>query len=406
MRNQLVMQQTDSSARESARLHYLDWLRVIAILGVFLFHAVHPFDLTGWHIKNAEQSTALTVVAVFFSMWGMAFFFLIAGTGSWFALRRRTARRYVDERFRRLLIPFIVGAILLMPIMLYFEWNHKTQTGALAVSFQEFVIDRNVGFSPRWFGALGYHLWYLGFLFSFALITLPLFLWLKGEPGRRIVAWLARLSGRRGGVLVFTLPLLLVQLALRPFFLDEHDWAGFIFQMSFFVLGYVLFDDERFTRAIRRDWLIILAVAIVAWVLLIVMLVTGDPFKWAETPGIPEFYLVWSLVTVSAWCWSVLVLFVGMRFLDFSNAWLRYGQEAVLPFFVVHQPVIIVIAFFVVQWTAGIPIKMLTVVLGSFAVSVGLYELVIRRIDLLRAVFGMKSTRRDAAQIRDLAATR
>jgi peptidoglycan/LPS O-acetylase OafA/YrhL len=60
MQNQIVSPQIDSAARPSVRLHYLDWLRVIAILGVFLFHAVHPLDLGEWHIKNAEQSTALT----------------------------------------------------------------------------------------------------------------------------------------------------------------------------------------------------------------------------------------------------------------------------------------------------------------------------------------------------------
>ena len=50
--------QTDSPAKgpavKSARLHYLDWLRVLLILGVFLYHAVHPFDsAVDWHIKNA-----------------------------------------------------------------------------------------------------------------------------------------------------------------------------------------------------------------------------------------------------------------------------------------------------------------------------------------------------------------
>jgi peptidoglycan/LPS O-acetylase OafA/YrhL len=87
------------------------------------------------------------------------------------------------------------------------------------------------------------------------------------------------------------------------------------------------------------------------------------------------------------------MLFVGMRFLDFSNRWLSYGQEAALPFFVLHQPVIIVIAFFVVQWDVGISIKLPVVVLSSFAVSIGLYELVIRRIRPLRLAFGMKSKR-------------
>ncbi len=69
------------------RLHYLDWLRVLAIVGVFLFHAVHPFDFFGWHIKNAEKSMAVTVFIAFFAPWGMPFFFMMAWAGSWLALQ-------------------------------------------------------------------------------------------------------------------------------------------------------------------------------------------------------------------------------------------------------------------------------------------------------------------------------
>ncbi len=118
---------------------------------------------------------------------------------------------------------------------------------------------------------------------------------------------------------------------------------------------------------------------------------------WLETPSLPRFYLLWSLITIDGWCWSILALLLGMRLLNFSNRWLRYGQEAVLPFFMVHQPVIIVIAFYVVQWHAGIPVKLPAVVPGSFALSVGLYELIIKRIGPLRALFDMKSERAAAA---------
>ena len=393
MQDTAVSLQTDKAARQSSRLHYLDWLRVLAILMVFLFHALHPFDIADWHIKNAEQSKALTVVLALLSLWGLPFIFLIAGTGSWFALQRRTASQYASERFKRLLIPFVGGAVVFMPVMIYFEWVHKTATGALQTSFLEFVSNRNVGLSPRWFGVLGYHLWFLGFLFSFAMVTLPLLLWLKGESGKAVVSRIAQWCERQGGILWFILPLLLVQLSLRPLFSQEHDWADFSFQMTFFVLGHVLCSNERFARAIRRDWLLLLTVAISTTAILVATLAFGDPYAWSNTPDIPEFYLVWSLITISAWCWSLSVLCLGMRFLNFSNAWLRYGQEAVLSFFVVHQPVIIVIAFYVVQWNVGIPLKMLTVVLSSFVVSVGLYERMIRRIDPLRALFGVTSKR-------------
>lgn len=89
------------------------------------------------------------------------------------------------------------------------------------------------------------------------------------------------------------------------------------------------------------------------------------------------------------------MLYVGMRFLDFSNRWLRYGQEAALPFFVLHQPVIILIAFFVVQWNADILVKLPVVVLSSFVITIGLYELIVRRINPLRMAFGMKSNSTD-----------
>jgi glucan biosynthesis protein C len=99
---------------------------------------------------------------------------------------------------------------------------------------------------------------------------------------------------------------------------------------------------------------------------------------------------MWGLVAASGWCWTVFMLFIGMRYLERDNQALRYGQATLLPFFVVHQPVILAIAYFVVQWEASIAIKLLVVVLGAFVVSVGLTELVIKRVPILQVMFGMK----------------
>jgi peptidoglycan/LPS O-acetylase OafA/YrhL len=169
--------------------------------------------------------------------------------------------------------------------------------------------------------------------------------------------------------------------------------------MCFFALGYILFADERFIIAIRRDWWILLTVPTVIVLGLLGMYLADFPvLSWSVTPGIPQFYLLQLFVSIIAVCYSLTMLFVGMRFLDFSNRWLRYGQEAALPFFVLHQPVIIVIAFFVVQWNADILVKLPVVVLSSFAVTISLYELIVRRINPLRLLFGMKSQILDKAQ--------
>jgi glucan biosynthesis protein C len=375
----------------SPRRWDIDWLRVLAILGVFLFHAVHPFDATPWHIKNAEQSLVVTLVfVVFLYPWGMPLFFLLSGAGSRFALQRRTARQYAVERTLRLFLPFLIGSLLFSPIQLYFEWSHKTQTGVFEGSLLEFLASREASLSPQVFGWAGYHLWFLGFLFAYSLIALPILLWFKQDAGQRFIAWLGELCDRRGGLFLFLIPLLVVQLILRPFYPAEHHWADFFFTLVFFVSGYILYADDRFSRAIRRDWPLMLVAGILSTLFFFATAAAGVALDWMSTPGIPQFYLGWAVFCVNSWCWTLFVLYVGMRYLDFSNRWLRYGQEMIMPLFLFHQPVIITIAYYVVQWDTGILAKLLVVVLGSFAVTLGLYELVIKRINALRSLFGGK----------------
>jgi peptidoglycan/LPS O-acetylase OafA/YrhL len=393
--------QQEHSSGKSVRLYYLDWLQVLAILGVFLFHAAHPFDdLFAWHIKNAESSALVNFFIGFFNLWGMPFFFLMAGATSWFSLRRRTAGRYVRERVTRLLIPFIIGSIVLTPIQAYFELTHKglweggsifefiLSTEARTFFYTEF---HPITLSTGIFAAVGYHLWFVGYLFAFALIALPIFLWLNQESGKRFVASLARLAKWRGGLLAFVIPLVLVRFVLQLGLTGLWgDWVGFVYTLLFFISGYILIADERFMRAIRRDWLLHLILGI-ACTLFFFADAFGVPVSdWLGSPGTPGFYLSWILFGINSWCWTMFIFYVGMRFLDTTNKWLQYGREASYPFFFLHQPVILFIAFFAVQWEISLLVKLLVVVIGSFALSLGLYELLVRRINPVRAVFGMK----------------
>ncbi len=371
------------------RLYYLDWLRVLAIFGVFLFHAVHPFDTIDWQINNAEQSMTITIILVFFNFWGMHLFFLLSGAGSWFALQRRTPRRYAAERVQRLLVPFIFGSLILTPLMLYFTWQHKAPQLAALDYFLFFLNDEVLGLSP-YVVKIGFHLWFLGFLFAFSILALPIFIWVKKEPGRKLVANFAGIAERRGGLLLFILPIMAIRLILQPFFPIENDWADFIVYFCYFVIGYILYADERFERAVRRDWLVLLVFGVGCFAALLLLLATGDPFTWIDTPSLPQFYLLWALITVDGWCWTLFFLGLGMRKLDFTNATLDYCKNAILPVFVLHQPVIIAISYYVVQIDASIAVKLPIVVFGSLAVSLGLYEFVIRQIRPLRLLFGMK----------------
>jgi glucan biosynthesis protein C len=381
--------QTGGSADAAVRLHYLDWLRVLATLGVFLFHAINVFGPFDFEISNAQSSDVVMFIQIFFFPWGMALFFLVSGVGSWFALRRRSAGQFTRERTLRLLVPFFTGTILLGPVQLYFSWSHKSQTGVFAGSFLDFLAYRVPRVGPKFSGAFGYHMWFLGFLFAFSLLALPLFVWLKGEAGQRAVSRLAGLCERRGAILLFILPVAAVRLGLQPFFPGAQDWADFFSHGMFFVLGYLLFCDERFLRAIRRDWWILLGAGIVGIVATAAVGMSIESFDLFRPPGTFREYLLWGLIPASGWCWTAFMLFIAMRYLDRDSKVLRYGLTANLPFFVVHQPVILAIAYFVVQWEVAIAVKLLVLILGAFAVSIALTELV-KRAGILQVLFGMK----------------
>jgi hypothetical protein len=233
----------------------------------------------------------------------------------------------------------------------------------------------------------------VGFLFAFSLVALPVFIWLKRESGKRFLASLTRMADWRGGLMVFVILPVLARFVLQPFFPGEHDWSDFVYLLLFFVSGYIIISEERFTQAIRRDWLLYLILG-VASTLFFFSSAAGVPiFEWAEAPGTLGFYLIWIVFSLNSWSWTMFVFYIGMGFLDFANDRLGYAREASYPFFFVHQPVIIFIAFFVVQWQVGLLIKILVVLIGSFVLSLGIYEFLIRRINPVRALFGMKPRR-------------
>ncbi|MFN8444983.1 MAG: hypothetical protein U0175_29625 [Caldilineaceae bacterium] len=114
-------------------------------------------------------------------------------------------------------------------------------------------------------------------------------------------------------------------------------------------------------------------------------------FDMEKAPTTMLEFLVWVLVAACGWCGTALILFVGTRFLDHDSKALCYGQETLLPFFVIHQPMVLAVAYFVVQWQVNLWSKFLIVTLASFVISIGLTEWLIKRVPILRLLFGMKS---------------
>jgi peptidoglycan/LPS O-acetylase OafA/YrhL len=169
-----------------------------------------------------------------------------------------------------------------------------------------------------------------------------------------------------------------------------HGWVDFIYYLLFFIIGYIILSDEQITQAVRRDWRIHLILGIFC-TLFIFSVAFGVPvYDWMGARSTPMFFVTWLLWGVNSWCWTMVMFYIGMRHLNFSNQWLQYSREATYPFFFFHQPVIVAVSFYVVQWDVNLLAKLFVVVFGSFCMSIGIYELLVRRIKVIRALFGMK----------------
>jgi peptidoglycan/LPS O-acetylase OafA/YrhL len=389
----------NQTSEKPARLHYLDWLRNILIFGVFLYHVLKPFDpLMPWHINNAVKSEAVMGILMTINPWGIPLFFLVAGAGSMFALRRRSNRQYIRERINRLFIPLIIGSILLTPCQRYLEYLHNGRFQGSFLSFIPEWLARTISgnwFSPYLFSDWGLHLWFLGFLFTFSLLAIPVFTWFKRNSGVSFIAWLGRLVEKRGGILLFVIPLSLARVLVQRFdpHPQEHGWLDFVYFFLFFVLGYIMYSDDRFLSAVRRDrWLLFASgiAGLVSYFALSAVYGEDVVIAWGLTYIFPGSFIGNFFFSLISWGWALFVLSLAITGLNFSNKLLAYGNETIMPFYLLHQPVIIVISYFVVQWDAGVLVKISVIGISSLLIALGLVELLIKRNKPARTLFGMK----------------
>lgn len=380
----------DSSVvRESGRLYYLDWLRVLAVGGVFYAHALSIFNLFYWHMNESRENA----LVVFGTEWGMALFFFLAGAGAWFSLDSRTGSQFVRERFARLVIPFVVGMLLLSPAQGFFLGVGRPEfQGSFFQYYPYFFSHIRLEWNPQLLAAYGFHLWFLAFLFLFSVIALAPFLFLKGAAGQRIAASLSAACTRQGGLFLLLLPLFLIQLALRPAFPAYQGWTDFFIWFVYFLYGYLLLSNAQLVKALQKQGWIALLVGIVSLgLLLVAMYGPGFLALWDNTPGYSLKYELYQLLwTVIGWSWMLFALFFGLRFLNKTSRTIAYLNEAILPFYVLHYVIIVLVTLFLAQWGLPLVLKFLVVSTLSLAGTLIVYELAVRHVPFVRWLFGMK----------------
>ena len=375
------------------RRYELDWLRVLAILLVFLYHSTRFFNLGDWHVKNIHTYVWVEIWNIFATTWMMPLFFIISGASLFYAIGKSGgwSRFYVDK-FLRLMIPVLFASVTHSALQVYLE---RISHGQFSGSFFSFLpeyftsVYLDIGMVGN-FAYHGMHLWYLFFLFIYSLLCYPLFIWLEGT-GRGSLNRIMRPFAVPGVMyLCLAVPLFIIKAFIPPSVLNAGagGW-GFIYYIWFLISGFMIVSNERLQQLIKDQRWISLLLGVVLSVLYLYQLFS--PSRMVFPAGINDW--IYTLLRFfSAWSWLFAILGFGMRFLAFDRPFLKYANEGVLPFFIMHQTVLLTVGYFVMTWEIPDILKWAIVFTGSFIVIIALYTLLIRKFDLFRFLFGMKTT--------------
>jgi fucose 4-O-acetylase-like acetyltransferase len=383
-----------------ARRHDVDWLRVLAVYLLFVFHVAMAFNPAPfYHIRNGEQSLAMLVGAGFISLWHMPLLFLLAGWSAHGSLAARGSAGFARERLLKLWVPLLAGCVLLMPPIKYLELRSGLDANyrglyvspALQESFAPVIpgglplmapFDESfLEFLPTFFTRLDRftwaHLWFIAYLLVFTALYLPVFRWLRARRGE-----LAHAPG--WWIYLPIAPLALVQVALRPHWPGLQnlydDWANVAYYSTYLFAGFLLARQPALERAVHREWRRALGVGLAAALVLLLGVLGVIAAPSALLAGTP----------VAGWCFVVALLGAAHRFLAPLTTGLRYLTESAFPVYWLHQAAIVLIGYPILQLELGIATKYALLLVASVSATLALYHFVVRRFSITRLCVGMK----------------
>ena len=385
------------------RMYELDWLRVIVTINLITFHVAWMMtSVNGFSFveKGTIAWNILHGFVQFISPLHMYLLLLVAGTSTFLSLRSRLPGQYAGERVRRLLIPLFAFMVFLVPVLGYF-WPPAQYAIGLGYLKQFWPWCLTTTFySPITGGPNWGHMWFVGYLFIYSMVLLPVLLRIRSGRSPLTESVTGFLTGRAGRIFLAGVPISLTFALLSPiwpFFRNNlySDWGYFTYNMTAFFLGFIIARDQRWMRSFERHAAVSLVLGIVFSAAKLYMQYRLPAFS---TPAYGLSYGFYSLVAgLNTWFWVVAVLSIARRRLSFTNRLLRYFNRISYPFYIFHLVVIPVAGYFITRMRLGTVIEFLLLCAASFTISVICCELV-KTNRVTRFLFGMKvqSGRADA----------
>ena len=371
---------------KKVRRYDLDWLRVGVFALLIFYHVGMFFVPWGWHLKNNEIYPELRWPMLFLNQWRLPILFVISGMGTFYAYSFRSPGHYSWERIKRLGIPLIFGMLFIVPPQVYLE---RLANGDFQGTYWAyFPTHAFMGIYPE--GNLSWHhLWFLPYLLVFSLLFAWPFRRIKDHPGA-LVRWATRQMNTSWGWLVFLLPLYLWESLVEPFFPVTHalvgDWFALLNFGTLFLYGFLLIScGQAFWETAKRHRRRNLYLGIGSFISLVVLWQFEDTtLRHFTEAGFKVFNL---------WTWIFVLFGYAAVYLNKPSKLLRYCNRAVYPFYILHQTLTLIIAYYIRELDWGFWSKAGLLTVGTFGGCLLLYHFAILPLKWVHPFFGLKPKR-------------
>jgi hypothetical protein len=376
----------------SSRQPYLDWLRIISILCVFFLHSGMAFVAEWWwHLKDAHPSQLLMEINFQLSRLRMPLLFFVSGTVTWYMLQKRTSGSFIGLRFRRLFIPLLFGMLVIVPPQIYME---RLTQGFKGNYLDFYPTVFSTGVYPK--GNLSWHhLWFIMYLFVFDVVFAAFFKWAISEHGQQRLAFFNKLANGKW-IYLLMVPGIAIFTSMNIAFPETHDlihdWCNLLYSLCFLLGGFMCVNFPRLINSLERN-------RRTSLLLVFISLMAIDYLRFNKLEPfdvLPNWrsdirtYVYIALYPLASWACVFAAIGYAKKYLNKKHRVLNYLNEAVYPFYILHQTIIVIIVYYVIKTNDPVDVKFVFTFLAAFAVTTAIYHLLVRPFAVTRFLFGMK----------------
>lgn len=344
-----------------ARRYDIDWVRVITIGLLLIYHIAigfQPWGVMIGFITNSQPWESLWVPMAMLNVWRIPLLFFVSGMGVYFTLQKRSWKELIKERASRILIPFAFGMLVIVPLHMY---------------LMQFHYQWEMSYAPN-----PAHLWFLGNIFLYVLILSPVFFYLKRNEDGKFVQGVKRILSTPLG-LIFIISAFLVEVFLikpTPYELYAMTWHGFFLGLLAFFFGFcfVLSGPTFWNMLVKWRWLFILSAASLFTYRL-------NQFQMR----VPNYQVV-----VESNFWIFTIFAFAHNYLNRPSTVLNYLSEAAYPIYIIHMVFLYLVSLLVFPLDIAVPLKFLLAVTLTSTICLAFFEIIIRRVNVIRPLFGLK----------------